>query len=344
MPAPALTIEGYLDELSIHRVGNPMNNGSLLLSDKPLTLSEKADALLHKYFFHSFTVPEFYAFESDLNPVLSLVNLFWNQKTSWHPFTVELARQLSAATKSPLIKEGDLLIARFDSLTINGIDQEAIGIFKAETKDDFLSILFENPGFAIETFSGILTSKLDKGCLILRHPSGNHQLLIVDSTNRTDTKYWTTDFLGVKPVADHFYHTRHFLDLTHDFVSDKITNEFAVSKADQADLMNRSMAFFKDREKFDQQEYESTVLADANVIESFRQHGKRYQQELNEPLPDQFTISAPAVKQSARLFKSIIKLDKNFHIYIHGERKLIEKGFDESTGKHFYKIYFDQET
>jgi len=33
---------------------------------------------------------------------------------------------------------------------------------------------------------------------------------------------------------------------------------------------------------------------------------------------------------------------KNFHIYIHGRRDLIEKGTDES-GKKFYKIYFEEE-
>jgi len=43
------------------------------------------------------------------------------------------------------------------------------------------------------------------------------------------------------------------------------------------------------------------------------------------------------------VFKSVIKLDKNFHIYVHGDRELIEKGYDEAMGKHFYKIYFDVE-
>jgi hypothetical protein len=39
----------------------------------------------------------------------------------------------------------------------------------------------------------------------------------------------------------------------------------------------------------------------------------------------------------------VIKLDKNFHIYVHGNRELIEKGYDEVLQKHYYKIYFDQE-
>ena len=47
------------------------------------------------------------------------------------------------------------------------------------------------------------------------------------------------------------------------------------------------------------------------------------------------------VKKQARAFKSVIKLDKNFHIYIHGDRDLIEQGEDE-RGK-FYKVYYNKE-
>ena len=56
----------------------------------------------------------------------------------------------------------------------------------------------------------------------------------------------------------------------------------------------------------------------------------------------EFDISNKAVKNQARVFKSILKLDKNFHIYIHGNKELIEKG-TESDGRKYYKIYYDQE-
>jgi hypothetical protein len=48
------------------------------------------------------------------------------------------------------------------------------------------------------------------------------------------------------------------------------------------------------------------------------------------------------VKKQARVFKSVLKLDKNFHIYIHGNRELIEQGV-EKDGRKFYKIYFEKE-
>ena len=58
-------------------------------------------------------------------------------------------------------------------------------------------------------------------------------------------------------------------------------------------------------------------------------------------LSDEFAINDAAVKKNARIFKSVIKLDKNFHIYIHGDRKLIQQGQDEN-GK-YYMLYFEEE-
>ena len=56
---------------------------------------------------------------------------------------------------------------------------------------------------------------------------------------------------------------------------------------------------------------------------------------------DSFYISDKAVKKQARSFKSVIKLDKNFHIYVHGNRSLIEQGEDEKG--RFYKVYYNEE-
>jgi len=49
------------------------------------------------------------------------------------------------------------------------------------------------------------------------------------------------------------------------------------------------------------------------------------------------------VKKQARIFKTVLKLDKNFRIYIHGNRELIEQGV-EKDGRKYYKIYFEQES
>jgi CRISPR/Cas system-associated endonuclease/helicase Cas3 len=190
---------------------------------------------------------------------------------------------------------------------------------------------------------GINVRKLDKGCLILNiEQEEGYKILIVDNSNKSEAQYWKMDFLNIKPSVDAFHQTHNFMNLTRQYVGDQLDEEFSVTKADKIDLLNRSVNFFKSHDIFNQNEFETEVLEDASVIESFRKYEKSLDQD--SAFAGSFEISAPAVKRQVRIFKSVLKLDKNFHIYIHGNRDLIEKGFDETKNRHFYKIYFDQET
>ena len=56
-----------------------------------------------------------------------------------------------------------------------------------------------------------------------------------------------------------------------------------------------------------------------------------------------FLVNDRAVKKMARYFKSVIKLDSNFHIYVHGKREWIERGFDEEKKLNYYKTFFEKE-
>ena len=89
------------------------------------------------------------------------------------------------------------------------------------------------------------------------------------------------------------------------------------------------------------EEFAGEVLADDEVINSFNAFKTQYEDERDYVLSDDFAINDAAVKKNARLLKSIIKLDKNFHIYVHGDRKKLQQGQDEN-GK-YYILYFEEE-
>jgi hypothetical protein len=108
-------------------------------------------------------------------------------------------------------------------------------------------------------------------------------------------------------------------------------------------MLNRSMNYFKEKEEFNMDEFSSEVIGDSRGIESFKEYKKNYEQEYETEVPDNFQIAIQAVKKQARAYKSVLKLDKNFHIYIHGNNELIEKGFDEKMNMNFYKVYFREE-
>jgi hypothetical protein len=120
-----------------------------------------------------------------------------------------------------------------------------------------------------------------------------------------------------------------------------LPQQFDVSKPEQSTLLNKSLQFFKEKDRFNLNEFVNEVMEQPEVIESFNQYKSAYQQEYDIDIVDDFSISDSAVKKQARVFKSVIKLDKNFHIYVHGDRNLIERGTDENGT--FYKIYYKEE-
>ena len=68
-----------------------------------------------------------------------------------------------------------------------------------------------------------------------------------------------------------------------------------------------------------------------------------YQQQRDIRIEDNFEISNTAVKKQSRFMKSVIKLDRNFHIYVHGNNQYIRKGYDEETGMNYYQLFFNAE-
>ncbi len=241
------------------------------------------------------------------------------------------------------MKPGDLFVAHFSGVMLGTSTLNAIGIFKSEHKENYIKVIGELNQFHLTADEGINIRKLDKGCLILDTDNEEgYRILILEGQNKAEAQFWRQDFLHVRPWSDSYHHTNNFMNLTRQYVGDQLDEEFSVSKADKIDLLNRSMNFFKSHDQFDHSEFEVKVLADPSVIESFRNYERTLMAEAD--IVNNFEISSQAVKRQVRVFKSVLKLDKNFHIYIHGNRELIEKGFDQTTNRHFYKIYFDQET
>jgi hypothetical protein len=128
------------------------------------------------------------------------------------------------------------------------------------------------------------------------------------------------------------------------FVVEKFPEQFDVSKADQADLLNKSVKFFKDNNNFDFDDFASEVIQAPDVIHSFNSYKTEFEVDNNLKLNNNFEISDAAVKKQSKVFKSVIKLDKNFHIYVHGDHQQIVKGFDPVTGMNFYQLFFKEES
>lgn len=334
---------------SLHRVGNKLNEELLYLSKKPIVLTDALQSVLPQYFFSSFKSEEYYHFHHDVNldfnEVYTFVSGIFDNPESLHEQSINLAKHLYNQSVHPQIKGGEFYVVYCSDYILNGETLDAIGLFKSENKDTFLEIEQMNDGLDIESREGININKLDKGCLIFNTEKENGYILsIIDNTNKgNEAQYWKDDFLGVLILNNDFHQTNQFLGIAKEFVTKQLDEDFEVSKTDKIDFLNRSVDYFKNNEIFEKQEFEERVFGNSNVIEAFRKFDQTYRQENEIELSDNFEISAQAVKKQARVFKSVLKLDKNFHIYIHGSREMIEQGIEEN-GRKYYKIYYEEET
>jgi hypothetical protein len=340
-----------LGNVIVHHIGNKTNDEDIILSKSLLEIEDlRLRELLIKYFLPPFLNTEFYSFSFSnedfrLNPLYQFsTNIFSNQD-DFQDTSISIAKHLYEVSMHPQIKSGDLFIATFSNIEINDKLVNGFGIFKSENRQAFLKLNKKSNEFILNYEDGINIEKLDKGCLVLNIDRENgYKVCIIDKSSKSgDAQYWRDAFLNIKPAKDEYHFTKEFLGITKNFVTQKLSEEFEVNKADQIDLLNRSVEYFKTHEKFNKKEFENDVLQDTGIIKSFRNFDSNYREENEIELTDNFEISAQAVKKQARVFKSVLKLDKNFHIYIHGDKELIEQGIDKD-GRKYYKIYFEQES
>lgn len=340
-----------LNQVIVHKVGNPSRGEALGLSANPLTLNDSiVQGLLTKYFLGAFNEQEQYHFTHisslDLNEVYQYVKALFEDNKQFSKQSVQLAQFLYSKSTHSKVKEGEMYLAHFSNVPFETEYVDAIGIFKSETKETFLKVFSHGQSWEVIAEDGVNINKLDKGCLIFRkNQSEGYVVCVVDNTNKQqDAQYWIKDFLQVAPSANSYYHTDAAMGMCKLFISNELQEKFEVNKSDQIDLLNRSMDYFKNKEAFKMEEFAEEVLHHPEMIETFTQYKQTYEIARQVNIEDEFDIHLKAVKKQERVFKSILKLDKNFHVYIHGRKDLIEKGFDEFSGKHFYKLYFDEES
>lgn len=340
---------GKIDKLIIHSVGNKNNEDGVRFSDS-LTNLENVHEIIRKLMENSFKFDELYQFHFvpnlDLNPAYTFVSKIF-EDTSVESFieqTKNSGRYLYDKSIHPQIKAGELCMFYMADVILDGEELDCVGIFKSENKETVLKVESGRDNYELKDVEGMNIHKLDKGCLVFNSDKQNGYIVaVVDNTNRSsEAQYWKDNFLSVRPQKNDFHQTNEFLGIAKQFVTNQLDEEFEFTKTDKIDLLNKSVDYFKKHETFDKNEFEEEVFANENVIESFRKFDQTYRQEKEVELPDNFEISAKAVKKQARVFKNVLKLDKNFDIYIHGNRDLIEQGVDE-FGRKFYKIYYNEE-
>lgn len=341
--------DAVFERLAAHKVGNKHEGGELFISDKIITPDEELQEVLKTYFFSGFKDPVYYQFVAedgfDNNVLYKLASNVFAEQEKLLAESKKMANHLFEQSYHPTIKEGELYVAYFSNCVVDDEVVDALGLFKSENKTPFLKVWSANNDIEIAHDTGININKLDKGCLIFNtEKEAGYKICMVDVSGRSkEAAYWKDDFLQIALRKDDFYQTQNYIQLCKGFVKDVFNETNGIERADQIDMLNKSAAYFGENEDFDLQQFGEKVIENDEVINAFNEYKDRIAAENELEIKEQFGISPTAVKKSRAQFKSVLKLDKNFHIYIHGDRNRIVKGFDPSTGLNYYQVYYEQE-
>ena len=337
--------EVVVNNLIYHRFGTE-GNLSYVNTEEYNIKDELEEEVIRRIFVKPFASSVItYEFTHDvdlkMNVLFNLVRDIY-QEESFLMRSQEIYQHLKSVSKHPNIKDGDLFVVKYDNVKMDNNYYQALGIYKVETKENFIETSYSDTSkIGLNIKQGIGSKKLDKAVLVV-FAEEPYTVFIIDNAS-TETDYWVNEFVKVDFRKDYVNSTNQFLDFTKAFITEQIPSEYEVSKAEQIDLLNRSVDYFKKHDTFEKEEFEQAVFQNDNVIESFHSFDQSYSEEKDLVINDSFEISPHAVKKQARAFKSVLKLDKNFHIYIHGDKELIERGEDKD-GRKFYKIYYNEES
>jgi len=340
-----------IHKIIVHHIGNPSLDEPLHCSKEEFPLQDsELEKILSRFFLHPFqkSDPGFFNFKHDsdlnLNEMYHYASRIFNPQENFQLQSVNIAKHLFEKSDHPKIKSGELYVVYLQNCLVDDEVTDGIGIFKSENKDLFLKVYATGEKYNIEYQDGINIHKLDKGCLIFNTEKDlGYKICILDKTNHDETRFWKDEFLKIAHRDDDFYHTKASMSMARNFCNTVLAEEEKLSTNKQLEVKDKVLQYFSENESFDHESFEKQVFEEPQVVDSYRDFRKQFAEQNDLITKDAFDIAEKAVKKEKKFFKSVIKLDKNFHIYVHSNPDMIEKGFDDAKGKFFYRLFFDEE-
>lgn len=341
-----------LNQMAVHRVGNKAKDEGVIISKELVDLhDEQLYNLLLNYFLTPFKQEEFFRFThtSDLalNEMFAYATLIFNDPASFHEYSVHILNHLYEQSDHPKVKSGELYVVHFTGAVMEEDVVDAIGIFKSENKDTFLTFQDSDDDLNVNYHFGVNLKSVDKGCMIYNtEAEDGYRVKLIDA-NSTDTVFWKEDFLGVTEIKDTNFNTKTYLNLCKDF-SEEIFAK-TESKKEQVDFISRSVDYFSKNDTFDLESFTSSVIEEPESAERFKNYSQSFAEERDIEGFHNFAINKNTVRSMKRKFRNFIKLDTQIEIKFSGynpeqSEQYVERGYDQERGMHFYKVYFYNES
>lgn len=331
----------------VHKVVSKSSTYENKFSGEEVCLTDDLKEILAQFFFSSLKEESLYTFypphREEEKSTLLLIDQLMGEEIDFVSASRHIAELLHEASTHPKVKDGDLYVVEFENCYVQDKLVKAIGLFKSEVKETYLNIVENDGRFTIQKSEGFSINKLDKGCLICNYePEKGYLLSLFDNTSKSrGASFWIEDFLQARVRRDSSFLTKTAMNTVKDFITKELPKKKEISKQEQFDVMNKTVDYMTEKQKFDRNEYARSVLQDEEMAQDFREFLSTKGDGLDDW--DHFPISEETVKKSSRFMKKVIKLDKDFSIYVHGTTNFMRKGYDPEKCLNYYQIYFTEE-
>lgn len=343
-----------INDVIIHGIGNRAKEEDIILSQSALQLNESQKSILLSYYLNPFKTDEYYQFAGEDaaeeetrfkgNKVYGYVRELYKEPDLFVEISKKIATYLFELTTHPKISNGELHIVRFSNCLIDDELVSGIGFFKSETKEPFIKLLHSEDSIGVERQEGISLKKVDRACFIFNTDKQNgYRILNVDKTKGDALPHWQFDFLAIQQRKENFYNTNNFISMIKNFSDEVLIEENNIQPSEQIAFIQKTEEYLNNTDQFTTESFTEEVIGDAEITEAFNNYLPNFESDFDMEIKKEFPISKRAVKSNKKYFKSVIKLDKSFHVYVHTNPDNLEKGFDAARSMKYYKLYYKEE-
>lgn len=342
--------QATIESIVIHKIGckaaenNDARRDNFYSKHEIQFLDEQTQAILKGYFSLALKSPDIYKFKESNSAVQCEVARIFEQKANLYNSSIQMAEKLYNVLDENDETMSEFYVVYFSNCQIDVETVDAVGVFKSESKDIFLRILQNDNEVNFQVEDGISIKKLDKGCIIFNVEPESGYILKIQDNQKSGNIYWCDEFLEAKVLENEYFNTESFLKICKEFNDEVLATNESVKNEDRVKFLQSSLNYFQTNETFNENQFKQETIGNPEVIEAFDNFTQRYRNQFDVEAPSSFGIDELAVKKSKKYLKSVIKLDKNFHIYVHSRPEFLERGYDENRGKSYYKVFFEVES
>lgn len=333
-----------LTEIAIHHAGSKPSD--LFISENTTRLPDEEDVKrMVRHFTRGFLMDapnQFVEKDGIVSETANLMMSVFQNEMSFFEGTVRLTEIYQQFAVKHHEGSGEIIFCKFEIPEHEDqVRHSGIGFYITEGRTDFLQLDRANNTYSMSLNEGIPLKKMPRAVLFLYDEKEGLRLLFRKWDPGISGNPFREEFLQCRPVVNDYHYTASHLSLMKSYMDQEMEEE---DKLSRIDALNKSLTYLQENDHFDMNEFESKVFEDPEQVRSFDEFRKNYTKEHDLDIVDEFDISQGAVKKSQRYIRSVIKLDKNFHVYVHGNKQNIVRGYDTEKDMYFYTLYFREES